>query len=136
MIRTLIVADTGAAMASATATLCELAEVDIVAYASGRARVDTVVGATAPDVAFVDEMRGAGQAAERIREVRAAGPDIVVVGLTARPDSDRALAMLAAGASTVVPHGLEPATLDQILREVLGRPRDQHLPQTIERSAA
>jgi DNA-binding NarL/FixJ family response regulator len=137
MIRTLIVADAGDVLAAITSTLCRLERVDIVAYASGRARVDSVVRAVGPDVVLVDEMRRPGQALERIAEVRAAEPLAAVVGLTDRPDSSWVADALRAGATAVVPRDLAPETLGLVLREALTSPQlKQHVPTSTERSAA
>lgn len=137
MIRTLIVADAGNVLAAITSSLCRLERVDIVAYASGRARVDAVVRAVGPDVVLVDEMRRPGQALERIAEVRAAEPLAAVVGLTDRPDSSWVADALRAGATAVVPRDLAPETLGLVLSEALTSPQlDHHVSTSTERSAA
>jgi DNA-binding NarL/FixJ family response regulator len=137
VIRTLIVADAGNVLAAITSSLCRLEHVDIVAYASGRARVDSVVRALGPDVVLVDEMRRPGQALERIAEVRAAEPLAAVVGLTDRPDSSWVAEALRAGATAVVPRDLSPETLGLVLREALASPQLKHQVSTsTERSAA
>jgi DNA-binding NarL/FixJ family response regulator len=137
VIRTLIVADAGNVLAAITSSLCRLEHVDIVAYASGRARVDSVVRAVGPDVVLVDEMRRPGQALERIAEVRAAEPLAAVVGLTDRPDSSWVAEALRAGATAVVPRDLSPETLGLVLREALASPQLKHqVPTSTERSAA
>jgi DNA-binding NarL/FixJ family response regulator len=137
VIRTLIVADAGNVLAAITSSLCRLEHVDIVAYASGRARVDAVVRAVGPDVVLVDEMRRPGRALERIAEVRAAEPLAAVVGLTDRPDSSWVAEALRAGATAVVPRDLSPETLGLVLREALASPQLKHQVSTsTERSAA
>jgi DNA-binding NarL/FixJ family response regulator len=137
MIRTLIVADAGNVLAAITSSLCRLERVDIVAYASGRARVDAVVRAVGPDVVLVDEMRRPGQALERIAEVRAAEPLAAVVGLTDRPDSSWVADALRAGATAVVPRDLAPETLGLVLSEALTSPQlNHHVSTSTERSAA
>jgi DNA-binding NarL/FixJ family response regulator len=137
VIRTLIVADAGSVLAAITSSMCRLEHVDIVAYASGRTRVDQVVGAVGPDVVLVDEMRRPGQALERIAEVRAAAPLAAVVGLTDRPDSSWVAEALRAGATAVVPRDLAPETLGLVLGEALSSPQmKHHVSTSTERSAA
>jgi DNA-binding NarL/FixJ family response regulator len=113
MIRLLVVADSGAVMSAITQSLHRLRGVEIVAYASGRARLDAVVQAVDPDIVLIDEMRRSGTAAVRIAEVRGALPGAGVIGLT-----DRVIDAMRAGASTVVPCDLDPTTLEAVLREV------------------
>jgi DNA-binding NarL/FixJ family response regulator len=132
VIRILVVADAGAVMASITQSLYRLPNVDIVAYASGRARLGAVVTAVRPDVVLIDEMRRSGRAAERIAEVRQALPEAGVVGLTDRLESPWVIDALRAGAATVVPFDLEAATLDAVLREVV---EDRHGAPAVAASA-
>lgn len=124
MIRVLVVADCGDVLSRITEVLCKLERVDIVAYASGRAPVDAIVRAVAPDVVMVDEMCWAGLALARVEEVRAADPGAVVVGLVERPDAGWIIDGLRAGASAVVPRDLEPETLDLVLQEALSAAAD------------
>jgi DNA-binding NarL/FixJ family response regulator len=118
MIRLLVVADSGAVMSAITQSLHRLRGVEIVAYASGRARLDAVVQAVDPDIVLIDEMRRSGTAAVRIAEVRGALPGAGVIGLTDRLESPWAIDAMRAGASTVVPCDLDPTTLEAVLREV------------------
>ena len=119
MIRVLVVADSGAAMAAVTDSLWAIAGVEIAGYSSGRAPVAAVVHAVQPDVAVVDQMSWTGLALNRIQEIRAAQPDVAVLGLSDR-DADWVIAGLRAGANAVVPRDLQPATLALVLREVTG----------------
>lgn len=119
MMRTLIVADSGAAMASITGTLRSVVGIDIVAYASGTAPLDAVMRAKRPDVVIVDEMQRPGLGARRIAEARAADPGAAVVGLTERVEGGWAPDALRAGAAAVVPGSIEPAALALVLAEVL-----------------
>jgi DNA-binding NarL/FixJ family response regulator len=130
MMRALVVADEGRVLAALTSTLCALPHVEIAAYASGRARVDRMVGATAPDVVLVDEMRWCGLALSRIAEARGAGARAIIIGLAARPDADWIVEGLRAGADAVVPRELPPSMLWQLLCETSARR------QAAERGAA
>jgi DNA-binding NarL/FixJ family response regulator len=139
VIRILLVADSGAVMASITATLADLPRVDIVGYASGRAPLAAVMASIGPDVVLIDEMRRRGLAAERIAEARRAHPSAAIVALAERPESLWVAEALRAGATAVVPRELAPATLDLVLTEVLAAPHPQHDENaypSIERSAA
>jgi DNA-binding NarL/FixJ family response regulator len=137
MIRVLVVADRGAALAAITGSLCRLAHVDIAAYASGRARIDAIVGAVGPDVVVIDELRRPGAAETRIAEAVGAAPQTPVLGLSERADGPWTMAALRAGATAVVPRDLEPHALATVLSEVLGAARMQQPASTnIERSAA
>jgi DNA-binding NarL/FixJ family response regulator len=116
--RVLIVADEGAVLAAITAAVCRLDRVEIAGYASGRAHVDRIVAAMAPDVVLVDEMRWSGLALARIAEARAADALSVIVGLAHRADADWIVEGLRAGATAVVPRDMPPATFSQLLREL------------------
>jgi DNA-binding NarL/FixJ family response regulator len=135
MIRALIVADDGAVLAALTATLSQLERVQIAAYASGRAPVDRVVGAVAPDVVLVDEMCWSGFALARIAEARAVDPLAAIVGIAHRADADWILDGLRAGASAVVPRDLPPETFWQLLRETLAAQRTACEPAAREPAA-
>jgi DNA-binding NarL/FixJ family response regulator len=119
VIRTLVVADSGVVMRSVTATLQCLEEIEIVAYASGRNPVEEIVRSARPDLVLVDQMAWIGLALDRIKEVRAADPVAIVIGLADRPDISWTVPGLRAGAASIVPRDLEPATLGLVLREVL-----------------
>ncbi len=137
MIRALVVADSGIAMSAVTAKLCRIDALDIVAYASGRARVDHVARLVAPDVVLVDEMCWPGLALARIAEVRSVAPLAAVIGLTSRTDGEWTAAGLQAGASAVIPSDLSRETLELVLREVLeARGRAPEAVRMDERSAA
>ena len=136
MIRALVVADSGAVMSAVTQSLHRLRGVEIVAYASGRARLDAVVRAVGPDVVLIDEMRRSGTAAVRIAEVRDALPSAAVIGLTDRLESSWVIDAMRAGASTVVPCDLDPTTLEAVLREVADVAAPVAIPANARRAAA
>jgi DNA-binding NarL/FixJ family response regulator len=119
MIRALVVADSDAVVSSVTAILCRIAQVDVVAYASGRENVEHVARAVRPDVALVDEMCWPGLALARVAEIRRASPLTAVVGLVDRPDAPWIVDGLRAGAAAVVPRELSSETLALILAEVI-----------------
>jgi DNA-binding NarL/FixJ family response regulator len=113
-------------MASITASLSNLLHVEIVGYASGRARLAAVVEAVGPEVVLIDQMRRPGQALERIAEMRAFQPGVAVIGLADGPESPWVGDALRTGATAVVPRGLEPATLGLVLREALAETAARH----------
>jgi DNA-binding NarL/FixJ family response regulator len=119
VIRALVIADSSPTRASITRALCRIDDVDIVAHARGHASVFTLVATLRPDVVFVDEPRHAAQAVVRVREVRAAHPLAVVIGLVERPDAGWIVEGLRAGATAVVPRDLSPSTLALVLDEAL-----------------
>jgi DNA-binding NarL/FixJ family response regulator len=135
MIRVLVVADSGEAMAAITAPLSRLQHVDIVAFASGRSPIGRLVGHADPDVVLVDEMRWPGLAPARIAEIRAAAPRAAVVGVTPGPQPDWAGQGVLAAAEAVVTRTCESGVLAHVLQDVL-RERTAPRNQTTERSAA
>jgi DNA-binding NarL/FixJ family response regulator len=127
VIRALVIADSSPTRTSITGALCALPAVDIVAHASGAAPVGTLVQTIRPDVVFVDELRWVGEAVSRVREVRAAHPEAVVIGLVERPDAGWIVDGLRAGATAVVPRDLDPTTLALVLDEALNsRVNERH----------
>lgn len=127
MIRALVIADSNPTRTSITGALCALSAVDIVAHASGTAPVGTLVETIRPDVVFVDELRWVGEAVARVREVRTAHPEAVVIGLVERPDAGWIVDGLRAGATAVVPRDLDPTTLALVLDEALNsRVNERH----------
>jgi DNA-binding NarL/FixJ family response regulator len=136
MIRLLVVADSGPVMSAITQSLHRVRGVEIVAYASGRARLGAVVRAVGPDIVLIDEMRRSGTAAVRIAEVRDALPAAGVIGLTDRLESPWVIDAMRAGASTVVPCDLDPTTLEAVLREVAVTTAPIAVPANARRAAA
>ena len=127
MIRALVIADSSPTRTSITGALCAISAVDIVAHASGTAPVGTLVETIRPDVVFVDELRWVGEAVARVREVRAAHAEAVVIGLVERPDAGWIVDGLRAGATAVVPRDLDPTTLALVLDEALNsRVNERH----------
>lgn len=119
MIRALVIGESGPTRGSITRALCRIEDVDIVAHARGHASVFSLVATLRPDVVFVDEARCVAQAVARVREVRAAHPAAVVIGLVERPDAGWIVDGLRAGATAVVPRDLDPTTLALVLDEAL-----------------
>jgi DNA-binding NarL/FixJ family response regulator len=119
MTRTIIVADSGPAMAALTRALRRMPDLDIVRYASGRSTIGPLVRASAPELVLIDEMHWRADALARLAEARLAAPDAAVVVLAAEPDESWLADALRAGAAAVLPPSVDPATLELVLREVL-----------------
>jgi DNA-binding NarL/FixJ family response regulator len=135
MTRVLIVADSGAAMRSITASLQPLRHIEIAGYAAGGRRVGDLVRSLAPDVVIVDEMSRVGLALARIGEIRTAVPAVSIVGLAARPDSSWIVEGLRAGAGAVVPRQLGSELLGQVLDHAVAQSATHPLPPRQRRAA-
>jgi DNA-binding NarL/FixJ family response regulator len=118
MIRALVIADSDAVLASLTATISEIPDVEVVGCAGGRSGVGHVARALRPDLVFIDQMCWPGLALARLGEVREACPGIAVVGLVESPDARWIVDGLRAGAAAVVPRRLSSTTLELVLQEV------------------
>ena len=119
MTRVLIVADSGPAMAAMTQSLRRMPEVEIVRYASGHSSISLIARASAPDLVLIDEMHWRDAALARLAEARREAPAAAVVVLAAEPHAAWLADALRAGAAAVLPGGVEAATLELVLREVL-----------------
>jgi DNA-binding NarL/FixJ family response regulator len=119
MTRAIVVADSGPAMAALTQALRRMPDVEIVRYASGRNSIGPLVRGSLPDLVLIDEMRWRADALARLAEARAAAPAAAVVVLAAEQDAVWLADALRAGAAAVLPGGVDAATLELVLREVL-----------------
>jgi two-component system response regulator NreC len=136
MIRALVIADSGAAMAAITGSLSALPHVHIAAYASGRSSVGALATATAPHVVLVDEMDEPSAAVRRIEEICSAAPATSVVGLSRHPNSAWVADARRAGAWAVVSCDLEATALDVVLREAAAAHLTRSLYEPPRRAAA
>jgi DNA-binding NarL/FixJ family response regulator len=118
VIRAIVIADSGPVMARLTRTLGEVGGVDIVRHASGRKRVDALVGGCAPDLVVIDDMRWPPRALTRVAEVRRAAPDAAVVVLAERLEGSWLAEALRMGAAAVLPADTDPQTLRRVLHEL------------------
>jgi DNA-binding NarL/FixJ family response regulator len=119
MTRAMVVADSGPAMAALTQSLRRMPDLEIVRYASGRNSIGPLVRASAPDLVLIDEMHWLQDALARLAEAREAAPGAAVVVLAAEQDAAWLADALRAGAAAVLPGGVDAATLELVLREVL-----------------
>ena len=122
MIRAIVVADCGSAMASLTTALAEIDTVEIVRHATGRADVGPLARRLGADLVFVDELHWPPLVLSRVAEIAKNAPDAGVIVLTSTPDAGWLADALRHGAAAVAPSNLDPATLARLVREVLASP--------------
>jgi len=119
MIRTIVIADTGAAMARITDSLNEGGNVELVRYAGGRCHVDALVRAHRPDLVIIAEVRRPCLALARIAEARRAAPGCAVIVLAAWSTGGWLAEALRVGAAAVLPADVSARTLHMVIGEVL-----------------
>jgi DNA-binding NarL/FixJ family response regulator len=114
----IIVADSGAEMASLTAAVAALRGMDIVRFASGRTSVAGLVAKYEPSLVLIGEIRPWSLALERVTEIRAVAPHTTVVVVA--PVTSRWLGeALRAGATAVVPSAPGTSALGAVLEDAL-----------------
>jgi two-component system response regulator DesR len=142
MIRTIVIADTGAAMARVTDSLNEGGNVELVRYAGGRCHVDALVRTHMPDLVIIDEVRPC-LALARIADARRAAPGCAVIVLAAWSTAGWLAEALRVGAAAVLPADVSARTLHMVIGEVLDAPEPEvatvhelrpHVPKVIEGS--
>ncbi|HYM58051.1 MAG TPA: hypothetical protein VES79_08810 [Solirubrobacteraceae bacterium] len=142
MIRTIVIADTGAAMAQVTELLNEGGNVELVRYAGGRCDVEALVRAHRPDLVIIDEVRPR-LALARIAEARRAAPGCAVIALAAWSTAGWLAEALRVGAAAVLPADVSAGTLHVVIGEVLDAPEPEvatvhelhpHVPKVIATS--
>jgi two-component system, NarL family, response regulator DesR len=119
MTRALVIADSGTAMAALTQSLRRMPDLEIVRYASGRHSIALIARASQPDLVLIDEMHWREAALARLAEARREAPGAAIVVLAAERDAGWLADALRAGAAAVLPGGVDDATLELVLREVL-----------------
>jgi two-component system, NarL family, response regulator DesR len=125
MIRTIVIADTGAAMARVTDSLNEAGNVELVRYAGGRCHVDALVRAHRPDLVIIAEVRRPCLALARIAEARRAAPGCAVIVLAAWSKAGWLAEALRVGAAAVLPADVSARTLHLVIGEVLDAPEPE-----------
>jgi DNA-binding NarL/FixJ family response regulator len=118
--RAIVVADTGAVLASLTAAVGTVPGACIVRHASSADRLDRLVAPLAPDLVVIGDLLAPEHALARLGEVRRAAPGAKVVVLSSQPEAEWLADALRAHAAAALPGNLEPRTLGLVLREVLG----------------
>jgi DNA-binding NarL/FixJ family response regulator len=112
----IIVADSGAEMASLTASVAALKGVDILRFASGRTSVAGLVATHQPSLVLIGEIRPWSLALERVAEIAAVAPQTTVVVVA--PVTSRWLGeALRAGATAVVPSAPGTSALRAVLED-------------------
>lgn len=119
MTRVVVVADSGAVLASLTAAVGTVPGATVVRHGSSAGRLDRLVAPLAPDLVLIGDLRIPEDALARLAEVRSAAPGAQVVVLSSSPEAGWLADALRAQASAVLPGNLEPNTLGLVLREVL-----------------
>jgi DNA-binding NarL/FixJ family response regulator len=128
MIRAVVVADSGRALARMTEAVEAQDAVEIARYAHGRGSIEALLRALKPDLVFID-VRWPALALARVVEGRRGAPDAAVVVLAAWPKADWLADALRLGAAAVLPANVEPRTLHQVIEEVRAAPL--HKPATV-----
>ena len=119
MIRVVVVADSGAVFASLTAAVGTVPGAYIVRHASSSAPLDRVLGTLEVDLVVIGDLLSPDDALARLAETRREAPAAAVVVLAAEHDAAWLADALRAGAAAVLPGGVDGATLELVLREVL-----------------
>jgi DNA-binding NarL/FixJ family response regulator len=117
--RAIIVADSGAVLASLTQLVAGLDRIELVRHASGRTNVEPQMRGFAPEIVLIDDMGLASRALARVREVRRAAPDAAIVVMAERIESAWLGQALRLGAAAVMPASADPATFRTVIAEVL-----------------
>ena len=119
MTRVVLVADSGAVLASLTAAAQTVPGAHIVRHGSSTGPIDRLVAPLAPDLVVIGDLLAPGNALARLAEVRRAAPAAEVVVMSSSREAGWLADALRAEAAAVVPGRMEPATLGRVLREVL-----------------
>jgi DNA-binding NarL/FixJ family response regulator len=128
VIRTIVVADCGRALADLTVALAGIESVDIVRHASAQAEVGPLARRLAADVVIIDEIHWPPLGLRRVTDVARHAPDAAIVVLTSTPEAAWLADALRSGASAVASSGLDTPTLRQVLTEVLDPPQQPPIP--------
>lgn len=118
MTSVMVVADSGDVMASLTNTLAEIAGVQIVRHASGRAALGPLAAAHAPAVVVIGTMTRPAEALRCVRDLRSTAPATQIVVLSSDARVGWLAEALQEGAAAVVPGDVDAATLGLVLRDV------------------
>jgi DNA-binding NarL/FixJ family response regulator len=119
MIRVIVVADSGAVLASLTTAVGTLPGAYIVRHGSSTRPLEELVAPLAPDLVVIGDLNFPEHALARLAEVRRAAPAAQVVICSSEPEAGWLADALRAEASAVLPGSLEPVTLGVVLREVV-----------------
>jgi DNA-binding NarL/FixJ family response regulator len=130
MTRVIVVADSGAVLASLTTAVGTVPGAYVVRHSSSANRLDLLVGHLSPDLVVIGDLRVPEDALARLAEIASAAPDAKTVVLSSSPEAGWLADALRARAAAVLPGNVEPLTLGLVLREVLDTQATVHeLPQ-------
>jgi DNA-binding NarL/FixJ family response regulator len=119
MTSVVIIADSGADLARLTASVRTVPGAEIVRHASGRTSVARLVARDSPSLVVLGEMTPRRLTFERIREVRSASPQSIVVVIAATAGARWLAEALRSGATAALPVETGPAALGAVLEESL-----------------
>lgn len=119
MTRVLVVADSGAVLASLTEAVGTVPGAYVIRHGSSSSRLDRLVAHLDPELVVIGDLTVPADALARLAEIAAAAPEAQVVVLSSSPEAGWLADALRAHAAAVLPGNLEPHTLGQVLREVL-----------------
>ncbi|MBA2631133.1 MAG: response regulator transcription factor [Thermoleophilaceae bacterium] len=121
MKKMVIVADSSFVIETIRLALRSAAGLQVIGKVDGRACVRRPIGAAQPDIVLVDEMQGAENALERIRECREEAPDSVIMLLTMRMEDEWVAQAIAAGSDACLSKSAHLPSLGTLIREIVNR---------------
>jgi len=119
MTRVVVVADSGAVLASLTTAVGTVPGAHIVRHGSSSRRLDLLVGHLRPDLIVIGDLQVPEDALARLAEIASAAPEAKTVVLSSSPEAGWLADALRAHAAAVLPGNVEPLTLGVVLREVV-----------------
>jgi DNA-binding NarL/FixJ family response regulator len=126
--RVVVAADSGPVLAGLTAAVGTVPGAYIVRHGSTCGPLDGLVAPLAPDLVVIGDLLTPMNALARLREVRRAAPEALVVVLTSSAATSWLADALRARASAVLPGDLEPHRVGDLLRGVLAERTVARLP--------
>jgi DNA-binding NarL/FixJ family response regulator len=119
MTSVMVVADSGDVMASLTSSLAQIAGVQIVRHANGRAPLGPLAVAHDPDVVVIGSMSRPAAALRCVRELHATAPAVQIIVLSSDARVGWLGTALQEGAAAVVPGDVDATTLGLVLRDLI-----------------
>ena len=119
MTRVVVVADSGAMLASLTTAVGTVPGAYVVRHGSSANRLDLLMAHLSPDLVVIGDLQVPQDALARIAEIAAAAPSAKIVVLSSSPEASWLADALRAHAAAVLPGAVEPHTLGRVLREVV-----------------
>jgi chemotaxis response regulator CheB len=135
MTRVVIVADSGATMATLTAAVTAVRGAHIVRYGNSRTRLERMLAPVEPDIVVIGDLHTAAGALPRLAEIArtAPGAQVVLIGdgrhVSWLPDA------LRARAAAVLPGNVDARVLSIVLEEVIAERGSMPIPLRPRRRA-